>query len=258
MGKASSEGWNPWHGCSKISPGCRYCYVYRQDEMYGAEIASSVCRKTGNFSLPIKKKRDGSYKISPGSFVFTCFTSDFLLEDADEWRQECWEMIRLRKDCMFCFFTKRIDRLEQCLPADWGEGYENVVIGCTVENQEMADRRLPIFRRLPIRHKIIVAAPLLEPLAISRYLDESIEEVSAGGESGASARACHFDWILDLRRQCVEKEIPFCFHQTGANFIKDGKHYRVRRCYQCSQAKKAKIDYKIDESGVPQDLTESK
>ena len=85
--------WNPWHGCTKISPGCRYCYVYRQDEMYGAAEASSVCRKTGNFDLPVKRKRDGSYKIPPGRIVFTCFTSDFLLKDADEWRGECWKSI---------------------------------------------------------------------------------------------------------------------------------------------------------------------
>ena len=41
--------WNPWHGCTKISPGCKYCYVYRQDEQYGTELASSLCRKTRNF-----------------------------------------------------------------------------------------------------------------------------------------------------------------------------------------------------------------
>ena len=52
--------WNPWHGCTKLSPGCKYCYVYRQDAMYGAEKASSLCRKIGDFDLPIRKKRDGS------------------------------------------------------------------------------------------------------------------------------------------------------------------------------------------------------
>ena len=81
--------WNPWHGCTKISPGCKYCYVYRQDEMYGSATQSSLCRKTGAFDLPIRKKRDGSYKIDPGKIVFTCFTSDFLLKDADPWREEC-------------------------------------------------------------------------------------------------------------------------------------------------------------------------
>ncbi len=86
--------WNPWHGCTKISPGCKYCYVYRQDAMYETETASPLCRKTRSFTLPIQRKRDGSPKIPSGKIVFTCFTSDFLLEDADPWRQECWQMIR--------------------------------------------------------------------------------------------------------------------------------------------------------------------
>ncbi|MBQ5451920.1 MAG: DUF5131 family protein, partial [Bacteroidales bacterium] len=90
--------WNPWHGCTKISPGCKYCYVYRQDEMYGSEISSQECRKTGNFNLPIKRKRDKSWKIESGKIVFTCFTSDFLLKDADECRPECWQMIKQRSD----------------------------------------------------------------------------------------------------------------------------------------------------------------
>ena len=160
--------WNPWHGCTKVSPGCRFCYVYRQDEMYGSEIASNLARKTAAFNLPVKRKRDKTFKIPSGKIVFTCFTSDFLLEDADPWRPECWEMMRFRSDCMFYFFTKRIDRLERCLPPDWGDGYENVIIGCTVENQAMAERRLPIFKELPIRHKSIIVAPMLGWMTRSR------------------------------------------------------------------------------------------
>ena len=62
--------------------------------MYGSEISSSECRKTGNFYLPVKRKRDKSWKIESGKIVFTCFTSDFLLKDADPWRPECWEMMK--------------------------------------------------------------------------------------------------------------------------------------------------------------------
>ncbi len=123
--------------------------------MYGNISCSSICRKTQAFNAPIKKKRDGSYKIPSGKIVLTCFTSDFLLKDADEWREECWQMIRTRNDLLFYFFTKRIDRLQECLPDDWCDGYDNVIIGCTVENQDMADYRLPIFKSLPIKHKTI-------------------------------------------------------------------------------------------------------
>lgn len=243
--------WNPWHGCTKISPGCKYCYVYRQDKMYGSEIASSLCRKTGNFDLPIKKKRDGSYKIKGGKIVLTCFTSDFLLKDADDWRADCWKMIRQRSDLMFYFFTKRIDRFAECCPDDWGDGYNNVIIGCTIENQTMANYRLPIFAKLPIKHKTIIAAPLISSIDLSAHLDHTIEEVSAGGESGAYARPCNYDWILDIRRQCIEKNIPFNFHQTGAHFVKNGKMYNIKRSDQISQARKANINHLIGSDQIP-------
>ncbi|MCQ2417635.1 MAG: phage Gp37/Gp68 family protein [Oscillospiraceae bacterium] len=247
----TSFNWNPWHGCTKISPGCKYCYVYRQDKMHRSTLSSSQCTQTANFNLPVRRKRDGTYKIPTGAFIYTCFTSDFLLEQADTWRQTCWDMIKERKDCWFYFFTKRIDRLEQCLPLDWGSGYPNVLIGCTVENQKYADYRLPIFKALPIRHKSIIMAPLLEAVNISEYLDETIDEVSVGGESGNFARPCHYDWILDIRHQCMEKMIPFRFHQTGANFIKDGKRYRIMRKDQHSQAEKANINYRLETLVLP-------
>lgn len=244
--------WNPWHGCTKVSPGCKYCYVYRQDEMYGSEISSSECRKTGAFGLPLKRKRDRSWKIEPGKVVFTCFTSDFLLKDADEWRPECWRMMRLRSDLWFYFFTKRIDRFEEVVPADWGDGYDNVLVGCTVENQAMADYRLPIFKQLKIKHKSIIVSPMISPVDLTAYLDDTIEEVAVGGESGQDARPCDYAWILSLREQCVRANVPFRFHQTGAHFIKDGRMFRVPRRFQLSQAHKANIDFRIGEYFVPE------
>lgn len=241
-----SSNWNPWHGCTKISPGCKYCYVYRQDEMYGTVISSSEVRKTSNFNLPVKLKRDKSYKIGSGNIVYTCLTSDFWLAETDEWRVEAWDIIHKRSDLNFFIFTKRIDRFLVSLPENWGDGYDNVIIGCTVENQAMSDYRLPIFKRLPIKHKVIIAAPLLEKLNISEYLDNTIEMVAASGESGNDARICNYDWILDIRRQCVEKKVPFNFHQTGAKLLKENKLYIIKRCYQISQARKAGIDYKTD------------
>ena len=176
-----SVSWNPWHGCQRVSEGCRECYVYRQDAAWQKDGGHVV--KTTAFSLPVRRSRDGRWKIPAGEMVFTCFTSDFLLAEADVWRREAWEMIRLRRDLHFMFFTKRIDRLSECLPGDWGAGYEHVTIGCTVENQRMADYRLPIFQKLPIRHKIIVCAPLIGPIDLAPYLGPEIEQVSVGGES---------------------------------------------------------------------------
>lgn len=78
-GKASM--WNLWHGCHKWSEGCRHCYVYRTDGKYGKD--STVVTKTEKFGLPLQKKKNGEYKIPSGNLVYTCFTSDFLIEDAD-------------------------------------------------------------------------------------------------------------------------------------------------------------------------------
>ena len=237
-----SISWNPWHGCCKISEGCRNCYVYRQDSRHDKD--SREVRQTAMFDRPIRRSRDGRFKVPAGEMVYTCFTSDFLLEEADDWRAEAWEMIRIRHDLRFMFFTKRIDRLAAALPPDWGEGYENVIIGCTVENQTMADYRLPLFLKTPIRHRIVICAPLLGPLDIMQYLTSGIEEVSAGGESGNEAQPCDYAWVLALREQCVSADIPFCFHQTGARLLKDGRLYHIPRRYQHSQARKAGVNYK--------------
>lgn len=228
--------WNPWHGCTKYSEGCRHCYVYRQDEMFGRD--SRECRKTNDFNLPVKKDRRGNYKVPSGSLIMTCFSSDFLLSDADSWRDECLEMMRLRSDCMFYFFTKRIDRLNFSLP-------DNVIVGCTCENQKMADYRLPIFKKLNIKYKTIILAPMLEKMDISKYLGSDIYEVNVSGESGSNpgVRILNYDWVLDIRNQCIKANVNFGFHQTGARFIKDGKEYRIERKYQISQAKKANIDF---------------
>ena len=236
------DGWNPWHGCHKISAGCLNCYVYRGDAKYGRD--PSEVHKTASFDLPVRRKRDGRFLYQPADGVaYTCFTSDFLLEEADEWRTEAWEMIRERWDLNFHFITKRIHRFHECVPSDWGEGYPNVKIGCTAENQDRADYRLPIFLNAPIRSRFIILEPLLGPVNIRPYLTSGIASVTVGGESGENARPCRYEWVLDLREQCMEAEIPFTFKQTGANFIKDGKRYSIPRKLQHAQAKKAGINY---------------
>jgi len=235
--------WNPWHGCHKISAGCLNCYVYRIDASFDRD--ATIISKTANFNLPLKKTRGGDYKLSAGEIVYTCFSSDFFLEEADEWRIEAWQMIRLRSDLHFYIITKRIDRFTVNLPADWGAGYDNVSICSTCENQDRADYRLPILLSLPIRHKAIICEPLLEQINLSPWLHPSIEGVIVGGESGKNARTCDFNWVLDLRAQCVKKKVPFHFKQTGARFVKDGHLYFIKRQDQHVQAAKAAIDFDV-------------
>ena len=229
--------WNPWHGCQKYSAGCANCYVYRRDAKY--ELDASAVRKNAAFDLPVRRLRDGTYKLKGPEQVFTCFTSDFFLDQADEWRAEAWRMMRERSDLEFFFITKRILRFYERLPEDWGDGYENVSIGVTCENQAKADERLPFFLRLPIRHKTIICEPMLEAVDFSPYLGPAIEQVVVGGESGDTARLMRYDWALGVRRQCEAASVPFYFKQTGARFEKDGREYRIPRRLQFSQARKS-------------------
>lgn len=155
--------WNPWHGCRKISPGCLNCYVYRRDAEFGKD--SSIITRTSSFDLTIRRNRKGIYKLQPeGECVYTCMTSDFFVEGADEWKPEIWKMIRERSDLHFAIITKRIHRFQVGLPEDWGEGYDHVTICCTCENQNRADFRLPAFLNLPIRHRTLIHEPMLEQI----------------------------------------------------------------------------------------------
>lgn len=237
------QTWNPWHGCTKISPGCEHCYMYRRDAEFGKD--SSVVTKTSSFDLPRKKDRHGEYKLKvDGEAVFTCGTSDFFHPDSDGWRGEAWKMIRERSDLHFFIITKRIHRFSFALPEDWGEGYENVTIGCTCENQNRADYRLPIFLAAPIRHRVIIHEPMLEEIHIEHFLNAGkIEQVVCGGESGEDARVCDFAWILSMMNQCVAASVNFHFKQTGAKFRKGDKVYLIERSEQIKQAKKANVDF---------------
>lgn len=235
--------WNPWHGCHKFSEGCRHCYVYRTDGKYGKD--SSIVTRTEKFDLPLQKKKNGDYKIPSGNLVYTCFTSDFFVEDADEWRSEVWNMMRVRSDLDFLFLTKRINRFYDCIPDDWGEGYKNVTICCTMENQKEVDYRLPIYKSAPIKHKIIICEPLLSKIDFSPHLGDWVEQIVAGGESGYEARVCEFDWIMDIRRQCIEAGISFWFKQTGSKLLKDGQLYTITKRLQHSQARKAGLNLEM-------------
>jgi protein gp37 len=120
------EMWNLWHGCHKKSEGCQHCYVYRRDAEF--EKDSNIVTKTASFNLPIRRDRQGNWKVPSGSLMWTCFTSDFFIEEADEWREDAWLMTHRRSDLHFFMITKRPERIAQCLPEDWGDGYENVTI----------------------------------------------------------------------------------------------------------------------------------
>lgn len=220
--------WNPWHGCHKCSEGCLRCYMYERDEAMG--IDSNIVKQTRTgFRLPVQRSRvknstlekyELQYKIPSGSHVMTCMTSDFFIEEADIWRRDAWEFIHERRDCLFEIITKRPERIKQCVPANWLDGWNNVIINVTVENENRAWERIPLLLDADVKHRGIVIEPMLEDIDISPFLSSGfIEKVTVGGESYKGykglARPLHISWVKHIKEQCEEYEVPFYFHQTG-------------------------------------------
>ncbi len=145
------------------------------------------------------------------------------------------------KDLNFYMVTKRPERIADCLPPFWSELKERIYVCCTMENQRRADERLPIFQRMPIAHREIIVEPMLEKIDFHSSLN-GIDRITVGGESGIYARLCHYEWVLDVRRQCKEASIAFHFMQTGGNFYKDGKNYKLTHRLQIVQAARANIN----------------
>ena len=221
--------------------------MFRRDEAVGKNPMQVV--KTQAFNLPVRILRAGEhkgrYKVPSGSHIYTCFSSDFFHEAADEWRNDAWDMIRTRSDCTFFMITKRPERIAEHLPSD-AYDWDHVTIAVTCENQWAADKRLPVYLPLPLRHHSVMIEPMLGRVNLRPYFHDYpgiIEAVSVGGESGPDARPCDYSWVLDAHMQCVENGVAFSYHQTGARLIKNGKEYSIPRELQHDQARKAGLDF---------------
>jgi len=197
---------------------------------------SDIYRTKAGFKYPLSKFLDGTYKVKSGEMIRVCMTSDFFLEEADEWRDEAWEI--------FFLLTKRPERVADHLPADWGDGWENIMFNVTCENQRRADERIPILLDLPFKHKGIMCAPYIGPVSIRRYLPEGqIEQVLCDGENYGGARPCHYEWVKSLHDECVEYNVTFVFCGTGRRFVKYGKTYKLEGSVQTQQAYKSGLSF---------------
>lgn len=212
--------WNPWYGCTKVSPGCAHCYMFREQTMYGRN-PEIVTRSKTKFNDPLRWKE--------GRRVFTCSWSDWFHEAADPWRDEAWEIIRRTPQHTYQILTKRPERIREHLPADWGEGYRNVWLGTSVENQRHAFRA-GVLAGIPARVRFVSAEPLLGPVDLTGLYRSEVPDwhgareiiplhwidwVIVGGESGPKARAMDETWARSLRDQCFGASVAFFLKQLG-------------------------------------------
>ncbi len=201
---ADSRIWNPWRGCKKISEGCDNCYV-----------------------LPHNTFRSEYYSFQhidalPGTFITVSLLSDFFLKTADSLRKQVWQTIRDNPNLIFLIITKRVSRIKRCLPEDWNDGYDNVVLCATAENQKRAGERIPILLEIPAKHKWVTCSPLLENIDLTPYLQSGqIECVETTGECDCKklARPTLYNWSKSLSDQCKQFNTRFSQLYLGHNFI---------------------------------------
>lgn len=162
--------------------------------------------------------------------------------------EQDWMTIRREKNVRIEVPAGQIASFSRKLPEDWDSGYKNVTVVCVCESQQQANRQIPAFLEIPIWRREIKVDPLVEKMDFEPWLaGGKIKRVSCSGEVGSGGRLCRYEWVLDLREQCVRQKIEFCFARTGTNFQKGQKQYRIAEAIQKEQGAKAGIDYNPQE-----------
>lgn len=273
MGQKSSiqwtDGtWNVARGCTKVSRGCDFCYMMRDSFDGHRYNPEQVVKTISVFDAPLKWQRqrnalDQKWRKTGGTLsekeslkltqlmntkrVFTSSLTDVFHPDIDSFRDEIWAIIRQCPEFDFQILTKRIERVKDLLPADWGNGYPNVWIGCTMEDQEAFDNRILILLSIPAVVRFISAEPLLSEIDM-KYpksifpngpqmccsgdqcgclgmpteppLIYGIDWVIIGGESGNDTgqwkyRKSRLEWYESIINQCKEYHVPVFMKQLG-------------------------------------------
>lgn len=205
MGENSKIEWtdhtfNPWMGCTKVSEACKFCYAESFTGHY--QLAKWGDNGTRNRTVPNNWKNPlkwnkAAYTNKTRAKVFCASLAD-IFEDhpsiEQAWRDELWALIKITTNLDWLLLTKRPENYKKFLPADWGDGYPNVWLGISVENQQRANERMPILAKTPAKLRFMSCEPLLGPIDFNtpELLDkETMLSVAydfhwciIGGESG--------------------------------------------------------------------------
>lgn len=213
---------NPWTGCTKISPGCDNCYAEGWSKRSGHV-------KWGN--NPRKRTTDAYWKAplawqsQAQAFmqehgrrqrVFCASLADVFDNQVDpQWRADLFSLIRATPDLDWQLLTKRPQLIGKMLPDDWGnDGYANVWLGFTAEDQLRFDQRKAFIRSVPAKIWFVSYEPAIGPLRISQD-DPKPHWLIIGGESGGGARPMEAEWVDDVLADCEAFGIAPFFKQWG-------------------------------------------
>lgn len=231
MAKDSGIEWtdhtfNPWWGCTKVSPGCKHCYA----EAWAKRVGSNVWGPDAG-----RRELSDAYWRQPISWnaeavrsgrrarVFCASMADVFEDrrDLDAKRERVWKLIGETPQLDWLLLTKRPQNVSRLAP--YGDQWpDNVWLGATAENQKWFDKRMVALTILPARVLFLSCEPLLGALDFSHWVKRAqrgdsrmVDWVIAGGESGPHSRPMHPEWLMSLRDQCVDADIRFHFKQWG-------------------------------------------
>ncbi len=227
-----SESVNFWTGCRKVSAGCKFCYMFREQEMHKNDPTLIKRTKEGNWKKVAKYKGKKVIFVNSWSDFFVDVmepdpnNTDQMIDIADGWRKDAWEVIKAHPEHIFIIPTKRIDRVKQSLPDDWGDGYPNVWLGTSVENQVTADTRIPILASIPAAVRFLSMEPLLEFVTLSGLPVEQIHWFITGGESGNDTgkwgyRPSQIEAFKNVVEQVHAIKKPVFVKQLGTHLAKE-------------------------------------
>lgn len=211
-------GW----GCYKKSDGCKNCYAERDSKRYGFDIwgEQPVRRLMSRryYGNPIRwnkkaERLEERHRVFCGSMM--------------DWTDECWypmlpflwQTWRDTPSLDWLMLTKNAENIKDCLPSDWGNGYDNVWLGVTAENKKQSNIRIPELLKIPARIRFVSAEPLLEEVDYyeEKFLYEGLDWVIVGGESGRDCRPMESWWVEPLKNGCRNRGIPFFMKQMSGN-----------------------------------------
>lgn len=214
---------NPWTGCTNISPGCDHCYAEAWSKRSGhVKWGNNPRKRTTDayWKAPLiwqGKADEFSAKHGRRQRVFCASLADAFDNQADPaWRADLFQIIKDTPTLDWLLLTKRPQNIRKMLPPDWGdEGYSNVWLGFTAEDQSHYDQRWPHMKRVPATVKFVSYEPAIGPLRL-REDDSQPDWVICGGESGSGARRMNPQWARDIVEDCRQLGIAPFFKQWGA------------------------------------------
>ncbi len=227
MGTNSKIEWtdhtfNPWLGCTNISPGCDHCYAESWSKRSGlVKWGNHTRRRTseGYWRGPLTwNARAREFELNHGrrQRVFCASLADVFDNQVNPtWRVDLFALIRSCRELDWLLLTKRPQNIRKMLPDDWAYGYSNVWLGITAEDQERYDQRWPHLDLVPAVIKFISYEPAIGPLrlpTIGRYPDWLI----SGGESGSGARPTSPTWTRAIIEDCRRFGVAVFHKQWGS------------------------------------------